>query len=236
MRDVRLGGAADRSVWQDKTNTSSGGPCAGADLRVGLGERWRTCSCRTGMRSRTAARPSRGDRARLGRQAGAYALSASLFELASGASSFPVHVNHANEEILIVLAGRPILRNLDGERELATGAPVASPAVVPTNWGARPGWHTSAPHRLACSNERYARWCTSPAPAPSLGTASPVRYSAKLQVGCRVEPSTTDQMAQVARRPAWSAIESVRAEIIPMPGWRDGLAGYLAARHGMMCP
>jgi uncharacterized cupin superfamily protein len=67
-------------------------------------------------------------RARLGRQAGARQLGASLFELAPGASSFPLHIHHANEEMIIVLAGRPTLRSLDGERELAAGAVVACPA------------------------------------------------------------------------------------------------------------
>ena len=36
-------------------------------------------------------------RARLGRQAGSEKLGASLFELPPGASSFPLHVHHANE-------------------------------------------------------------------------------------------------------------------------------------------
>lgn len=54
------------------------------------------------------------------------------------------------------------------------------------------------------------------------------------EVNCRVEPATTAEMARPAPRPAWSAIESERADVIPMPDWRDGLAGYLAARNGMM--
>lgn len=64
-------------------------------------------------------------RARLGRQTGARALGASLFELLPGSSSFPLHVHHANEELLIVLAGRPTLRTLEGERELVEGELVA---------------------------------------------------------------------------------------------------------------
>jgi dTDP-4-dehydrorhamnose reductase len=52
--------------------------------------------------------------------------------------------------------------------------------------------------------------------------------------GCRVEPATTAQTARPAPRPAWSAIESERDDVVPMPDWRDGLAGYLAARDGMM--
>ncbi|MEA2374925.1 MAG: hypothetical protein QOD53_1388 [Thermoleophilaceae bacterium] len=67
-------------------------------------------------------------RARLGRQAGTEKLGASLFELEPGASSFPLHVHHANEELLMVLAGTPTLRTLDGERELATGEVVAFPS------------------------------------------------------------------------------------------------------------
>jgi dTDP-4-dehydrorhamnose reductase len=51
---------------------------------------------------------------------------------------------------------------------------------------------------------------------------------------CRVEPVTTDQMVRPAPRPGWSVLESERADVIPMPDWRDGLAGYLAARAGMM--
>ena len=67
-------------------------------------------------------------RARIGRQAGAEKLGASLFELPPGASSFPLHVHHANEEMIVVLAGRPTLRSLDGERELEPGAVVAFPS------------------------------------------------------------------------------------------------------------
>jgi len=68
-------------------------------------------------------------RARLGRQAGGRALGASLFELPPGSSSFPLHIHHANEEMLIVLSpGRPTLRTLDGERELAEGELIACPS------------------------------------------------------------------------------------------------------------
>jgi dTDP-4-dehydrorhamnose reductase len=51
---------------------------------------------------------------------------------------------------------------------------------------------------------------------------------------CRVEAVSSEQMARPAPRPAWSVLESERAEVLPMPDWRDGLAGYLAARGGMM--
>lgn len=54
------------------------------------------------------------------------------------------------------------------------------------------------------------------------------------EADCRVEGATTAQMARPAPRPAWSAMESKREDVLPMPEWRDGLAGYLAARNGMM--
>jgi dTDP-4-dehydrorhamnose reductase len=51
---------------------------------------------------------------------------------------------------------------------------------------------------------------------------------------CRVEPATSEQMARPAPRPAYSVLASERDDVLPMPDWRDGLAGYLAARGGMM--
>ncbi len=50
---------------------------------------------------------------------------------------------------------------------------------------------------------------------------------------CRVEAIATAQTARPAPRPAWSALASERSDTIPMPDWRDGLAGYLAARAGV---
>jgi dTDP-4-dehydrorhamnose reductase len=54
------------------------------------------------------------------------------------------------------------------------------------------------------------------------------------EVRCEVRDATSEQMARPAPRPAWSALESERDDVLPMPDWRDGLAGYLAARAGMM--
>ncbi|HET9720559.1 MAG TPA: cupin domain-containing protein [Solirubrobacteraceae bacterium] len=45
-----------------------------------------------------------------------------------GASSFPLHVHYANEELIVVLAGHPTLQPLEGERELEPGELVACPA------------------------------------------------------------------------------------------------------------
>ena len=51
-------------------------------------------------------------RARLGRQAGAEHLGASLFEIEPGNAPFPLHFHFGNEELLIVLSGSPVLRAL----------------------------------------------------------------------------------------------------------------------------
>ena len=61
-------------------------------------------------------------RALLGRAAGSERLGASLFALPPGATTFPLHAHLHNEELLIVIAGRPTLRTL------APGEVVAFPA------------------------------------------------------------------------------------------------------------
>lgn len=66
-------------------------------------------------------------RARLGRQAGSQRLGASLYEVPPGQATFPYHWHSANEELLIVLAGKPWLRTPPGWRELAEGEIVALP-------------------------------------------------------------------------------------------------------------
>ena len=66
-------------------------------------------------------------RARLGRQAGAERLGASLFELPPGEASFPLHYHLANEELLIVVEGTPTLRTGDEERQLERGEVVSFP-------------------------------------------------------------------------------------------------------------
>jgi uncharacterized cupin superfamily protein len=73
--------------------------------------------------------PFRWRRARLGRQAGSRELGASLFELPPGAATFPLHAHYANEELLIVLSGRPRLTAAEGaSRRLEPGDVVACPA------------------------------------------------------------------------------------------------------------
>ncbi len=56
------------------------------------------------------------------------------------------------------------------------------------------------------------------------------------EVECEVQAISTAQMPRPAPRPAWSALESERNDVLPLPPWQDGLAGYLAARAGMIRP
>ena len=61
----------------------------------------------------------------VGAQAGARELAANVYELEPGAVGSPLHVHHANEELLFVLAGTLTLRGPEGTRRLGSGAVVA---------------------------------------------------------------------------------------------------------------
>ena len=63
----------------------------------------------------------------VGAQAGARELAANVYELDPGAVGSPLHVHHANEELLLVLAGTPSLRGPDETQLLSAGAVVAFP-------------------------------------------------------------------------------------------------------------
>jgi uncharacterized cupin superfamily protein len=64
-------------------------------------------------------------RARLSRQAGSDRLGLSLWELPPGEAAYPYHFHLAEEELIIVLSGRPSLRTPDGWRDLEEGEVVS---------------------------------------------------------------------------------------------------------------
>lgn len=66
-------------------------------------------------------------RARLGRQLDSERIGASLWELPPGEAAYPYHYHLAEEELLVVLAGRPSLRTPDGWRDLDEGEAVSFP-------------------------------------------------------------------------------------------------------------
>jgi uncharacterized cupin superfamily protein len=57
--------------------------------------------------------------------AGAELLGATAYELAPGSRWADLHYHHANEELLLVLDGRPTIHRLEGSRELSPGDVVA---------------------------------------------------------------------------------------------------------------
>jgi uncharacterized cupin superfamily protein len=71
--------------------------------------------------------PLIGRVARVGAQAGAERLGATLYEIDPGGCGSPFHLHHGNEEMIVVLSGRPTLRTLVGTRELEPGEVVACP-------------------------------------------------------------------------------------------------------------
>jgi uncharacterized cupin superfamily protein len=71
--------------------------------------------------------PFRGRIMRVGHHAGGAELGATLYELDPGGAVSPYHLHHGNEEMLVVLDGRPSLRTPAGTRELAPGSVVAFP-------------------------------------------------------------------------------------------------------------
>ena len=59
--------------------------------------------------------------ARLGPMLGAEKLGATVYELQPSERSFPYHYEYGAEEWLIVVSGRPTLRDPEGEHELSPG-------------------------------------------------------------------------------------------------------------------
>src|SRR3979490_322001 len=61
------------------------------------------------------------DRVHWRRMARGHILGATLHELPPNSDGGPLHFHHGNEEMLIVLRGRPTLRTTAGERRLDAG-------------------------------------------------------------------------------------------------------------------
>src|SRR5918912_259870 len=87
--------------------------------------------------------PFRAKAMRVGAHAGSQELGATLYEIEPGGAISPYHFHHANEELLVVLAGSPEVRTPGGPRRVAPGAVVAFPrgddgAHAVTNPGPEP--------------------------------------------------------------------------------------------------
>jgi uncharacterized cupin superfamily protein len=60
-------------------------------------------------------------RARVGHQLGTERLGVSLWEVPAGQAAYPYHYHLAEEELVVVLEGQPILRTPEGSRQLDEG-------------------------------------------------------------------------------------------------------------------
>ncbi len=69
----------------------------------------------------------RSRRARIGYELGSELIGISQFELPPGETAYPYHFHYADEEVVIVLSGRPTLRTPEGLRELEPGEAVRFP-------------------------------------------------------------------------------------------------------------
>jgi uncharacterized cupin superfamily protein len=69
--------------------------------------------------------PFRAKAMRAGARAGSQELGATLYEIDPGGAISPYHFHHANEELLVVLAGSPEVRTPAGRRRLDAGAVIA---------------------------------------------------------------------------------------------------------------
>jgi uncharacterized cupin superfamily protein len=63
----------------------------------------------------------RSKRARIGYELGSELVGVSLWEVPPGEAAYPYHFHYSDEELVIVLSGRPSLRTPDGVRELEEG-------------------------------------------------------------------------------------------------------------------
>ena len=66
-------------------------------------------------------------RARLGRQLGAHRLGASLYEVPPGQAAYPYHYHLGEEELLVILEGRPSMRTPAGWQQLEPGEVLSYP-------------------------------------------------------------------------------------------------------------
>lgn len=69
----------------------------------------------------------RSKRARIGYELGSETVGVSLWELPPGEAAYPYHFHYSDEEVVIVLRGRPTLRTPAGTRALEQGEAVRFP-------------------------------------------------------------------------------------------------------------
>jgi uncharacterized cupin superfamily protein len=73
----------------------------------------------------------RSRRARIGYELGTALIGASLWEVPPGEAAYPYHFHYSDEELVIVVSGRPSLRTPEGVRDLEEGEAVRFPLGEP---------------------------------------------------------------------------------------------------------
>jgi uncharacterized cupin superfamily protein len=63
----------------------------------------------------------RSRRSRIGYELGTELIGCSLWELPPGEAAYPYHFHYSDEELVIILSGRPSLRTPEGHREMEEG-------------------------------------------------------------------------------------------------------------------
>ena len=114
----------------------------------------------------------RCSRARVSRQAGSERLGLSLWELPPSEAAYPYHYHLAEEELLVVLEGRPSMRTPDGWRDLLEGE------VVPFLRGEQ-----GAHQLLNRTEEQCDSWRSVPT-ASRTSCSIPTRASSARSSGC----------------------------------------------------
>lgn len=69
----------------------------------------------------------RSKRARIGYELASELVGVSLWEVPPGEAAYPYHFHYSDEEVVIVLSGRPSLRTSEGVRELEEGEALRFP-------------------------------------------------------------------------------------------------------------
>jgi uncharacterized cupin superfamily protein len=182
------------------------------------------------------------ERTGVGRRLGGELLGASLYQLCPGQRSWPYHAHYGNEELLVVLDGRPTLRTPDGERELRAGDTTIFPrgpegghqVINGTDRPARFLMVSTMVHPRSLTTRTATRSASSPAHRPSqVRTRRSSSYSAEATQPTTATSSThalDDDPRRRATAPASRCKRDVRRG--PRPALKTAGARPEQASHG----
>ncbi len=169
----RIKDALDPNGFVDRSSTGRLSRLPSEQRSVAAcGDRLRSSDAR-GLRAAKLGVPKYPGRyvAPVGAQAGAQDLAANVYELDPGAVGSPLHVHHANEELLLVLAGTLTLRGPDGTQLLpaARWSRSLGARQVPIAWSTAP----TRPFVTSCSPRPTAPTSSSTPTQPRRLSSSP---------------------------------------------------------------